>query len=421
MIKSKKHIARFFVIIISLAMILSFGGGKVYAEPTDANTTLKAAFDAFNACGLVFLEYSITGEGELLVAEKVKLDRENNLKNVLSQDPDTNEWTTLYTDMKEKITYYKDGDKWYKYPTDEEELQGLGKTLSENGVETDLVQGATYAYDGEETIAVANAHTDEITEVDCYRYLATIPVIIKDDNDYDEGEEEEEDDEEDADEEDPDEEPAEPDLVNIYYFIAKDSGKWVHAETRDGLIIDIDITYPDANDPTVVEEIKKSLQIPKEAVENAVLEEGFVTPVSNNEVVSYKVVYKGKKAYLVVTKAKSAKKVVIKKSVKILGTNYPVLEIGASAFANNKKVQTVVINANLTKIDKKAFYNTPKLKSITIKSKKLKTIGKNAFDTNSKKLTVKLSGNKKYKAKIKKLITKSRAKKAAKKTKLTVK
>lgn len=405
-------------ILMTLAMLVAFciPGGKVYADQTDAVATLKNAFDSFNACGLVFVEYSVTGEGEVLLSEKVELDRAHSVKNILYQDSETGEWNPSYTDLKELVTYYQDEDKqWYKYPTEAEELQGLGKTLSENGVETDIVTGATYTYEGEETIPVSNAHTGEIKDVECYRYLAVVPVIIVDDNEYEDGEEDEDDAEDEDDEDDEDAEPEEPELINVYYYIEKATGRWVHAETREGLIVDADITYPDANDASMV------LEIPKEAIDKAILEDGFVTPVSSKELVGYKVVYKGKKAYLVVTSVKNAKKVTIKKSVKILGKSYPVQEIGASALANKKKLQTVVINADITKIDKKAFYNSTKLKTITIKSKKLKTIGKNAFDSNSKKLTVKLSGNKKYKAKIRKLITKSRAKKAVKKTKLTVK
>ena len=407
-------------VIMALSMIVSTGvfSIKANADQTDANATLQTAFDKFNTSGLVFLEYSVTGEGELLLNEKVELDRTNSVKNILSQDAETSDWTTMYTDLKEKITYYQDDDKkWYKYPTDEEELQGLGKTLSENGVETNIVTGATYKYDGEEVIPVVNAHTDAITDVDCYRYLAEIPVIVKDDNEYEEGEEAEEE-EDDGDEDDGDEDEEEPtqEIVNVYYYVSKTTGDWVHAETKEGLIIDVDITYPEATGEAAVK-----LEIPKEAIENAKLDPDYVTPTSSKEAVGYKVAYKGKSAYLIVTSVKNTKKVTIKKSVKILGKNYPVKEIGANAIANKSKVQTVVINADITKLEKKAFYNSKKIKTITIKSKKLKTIGKNSFDTYSKKLTVKLSGNKKYKAKIKKLIKKSRAKKAAKKTKLTVK
>lgn len=413
--KMRKMLSKACAFVLTLSVILSSGmlSIKANADQTDANATLKAAFDNFNACGLVFIEYSLTGEGELIANEKVELDRAHGVKNALSQDVETGEWNPLYTDIKEKITYYQDDGKWYKYPTDAEELEGLGKTLSDNGVETNIVAGATYKFDGEEVISVTNAHTDALTEVDCYRYLAEVPVVITDDGEYEEGEEDTEEDDEDG--EDPDEE-VEQEIVNVYYYIAKDTGALVHADTKEGLIIDVDITYPAATGENAVE-----LEIPKEAKENAILEPGFVTPTSSNEAVGYKVVYKGKSAYLVVTGVKNSKKVTIKKSVKILGKTYPVKEIGANAFAKKSKIQTVVINADITKIDKKAFYNSKKIKTITIKSKKLKTIGKNSFDTNSKKLNIKLSGNKKYKAKIKKLIDKSRAKKAAKKTKLTVK
>ena len=414
--KKSKMLQNAVALMLTLSMVLSSGAFsiKANAEPADATTTLKTAFDSFNASGLVFIEYSLTGEGELIANEKVELDRAHNVKNILSQDVESLEWNASYTDIKEKITYYQDDDKkWYKYPTDAEELEGLGKTLSDNGVETQIVEGATYKYDGEEVVAVTNAHTDELKEVDCYRYLAEVPVVIKDDGEYEEGEEDA--DEEDEDGEDPDEEE-QKEIINIYYYIDKATGRWVHADTKDGLVIDVDITYPSATGEDAV-----VLEIPKEAVDKAVLEDGYVTPTSSNELVGYKVVYKGKSAYLVVTNVKNSKKVTIKKSVKILGKTYPVKEIGASALANKSKIQTVVVNADITKIDKKAFYNSKKIKTITINSKKLKTIGKNAFDTNSKKLTIKLKGNKKYKTKVKKLITKSRAKKAVKKTKLTVK
>ena len=39
--------------------------------------------------------------------------------------------------------------------------------LTDNGVETDLVTGATYDYDGEDSVAVTNAYTDAITVIDC--------------------------------------------------------------------------------------------------------------------------------------------------------------------------------------------------------------------------------------------------------------
>ena len=185
-------------------------------------------------------------------------------------------------------------------------------------------------------------------------------------------------------------------------------------------MVSADLSYPKKEDGTA--EAVRKVEIPKVAIETAVLAEGYVTPNTAEEDVSYEVKYKGKKAYLAVTKAsKNKKKLTVKKSMTILDDTLMVTEISDNAFANNKKVETIVINANITKIGKKAFYNDKKLKTINIKSKKLKTIGKNSFDTASKKLNVKLAGNKKYKKKILKLIEKSRAKKAKKKTKLTVK
>jgi hypothetical protein len=391
-------------------LVLTTKPSVVKADTPDPKATLQAAFNAFDANQLLFLEYSISAESETILYEKVELDKKNNIKNISSEDPDSGEWTDYYTDLKEKVTYYKDGGTWYKYPTDPEDLQGIGKTLVENGVETKIVDGATYAYDGEATVFVSNSHTGADTEFDCYVFKADIPIIITDDDSEDE------DDEDDGEEDDFEEEDdSAPDYATIYYYITKDTGAWVHAESKDGLIIDVDIAYPGPGEESI------ALSIPKEAIKNAILEDGYITPTSNGPI-SYKVVYKGKgkkkKAYIVVTKCASTKKATVEKSIKILGKKYPVKEIAASAFANNKKLESVVIKADITTIGKKAFYNSKKLKTITIKSKKVSKIGKNAFDTNSKKLTIKIAGKK---DKVKKLIDKSRAAKAKKKTKLTVK
>lgn len=60
---------------------------------------------------------------------------------------------------------------------------------------------------------------------------------------------------------------------------------------------------------------------------------------------------------------------------------YPVTEIAAKAFKNNKTLKKIVIPSTVTKIGKAAFQNCKKLKNITIKTKKLKpkTVGAKAF------------------------------------------
>ena len=60
---------------------------------------------------------------------------------------------------------------------------------------------------------------------------------------------------------------------------------------------------------------------------------------------------------------------------------YPVTEIAAKAFKNNKTLKKIVIPSTVTKIGKAAFQNCKKLKKITIKTKKLKpkTVGTKAF------------------------------------------
>lgn len=96
---------------------------------------------------------------------------------------------------------------------------------------------------------------------------------------------------------------------------------------------------------------------------------------------------------------KTATSVAVPAQVKIGGVTYKVVAIESKAFANDKKLKTVIIGKNITTIGKNAFAGCKKLKKITIKSTKLKsgTIGKNAFKGTAKNLVVKVP-RKQYKA-----------------------
>lgn len=96
-------------------------------------------------------------------------------------------------------------------------------------------------------------------------------------------------------------------------------------------------------------------------------------------------------------KNKDAKKVTIAKTVKINGVNYKVTSIKAKAFYASKKLTKVTIGANVTKIGAKAFAKCTELKSVNVKSKKLKTIGKQAFSGDKKLTSFKMKVNKKLK------------------------
>ena len=96
-------------------------------------------------------------------------------------------------------------------------------------------------------------------------------------------------------------------------------------------------------------------------------------------------------------KNKDAKKVTIAKTVKINGVNYKVTSIKAKAFYASKKLTKVTIGANVTKIGAKAFAKCTELKSVNVKSKKLKTIGKQAFAGDKKLTRFKMKVNKKLK------------------------
>lgn len=96
---------------------------------------------------------------------------------------------------------------------------------------------------------------------------------------------------------------------------------------------------------------------------------------------------------------KNKSKVVIPKQVSYSGKTFKVTSIAKNAFANNKKIKSVVIGKNVVKIGSKAFYKCKKCKSVTIKTTTLKKPGKQAFKKMSKKakVTVPAKSLKKYK------------------------
>lgn len=107
-------------------------------------------------------------------------------------------------------------------------------------------------------------------------------------------------------------------------------------------------------------------------------------------------------------------KINISKTVTLEGKSYKITAIGASAFKNNKKATTAVLDKNiikigasafegctkltkvtaksssLTEIGSKAFSGCKKLKAITLRSKKLNKVGKNALKGIQKKATIKV-------------------------------
>ena len=69
-------------------------------------------------------------------------------------------------------------------------------------------------------------------------------------------------------------------------------------------------------------------------------------------------------------------------------TNTKITSIEKEAYANCKKLKSVVIGKNVKRIRAKAFYNCKSLKKIVIKSKKLQSIGKDAFKGISAKAVI---------------------------------
>lgn len=98
-------------------------------------------------------------------------------------------------------------------------------------------------------------------------------------------------------------------------------------------------------------------------------------------------------------------------SVRIPAT---VTDIADNAFYGCKKLTSVDIPANVTTIGKKAFYGCSKLKKVTIKSKSITQIGSGAFVRNAKNATIKVPSSR---LKAYKKLLKSKTTKGAKITK----
>lgn len=87
---------------------------------------------------------------------------------------------------------------------------------------------------------------------------------------------------------------------------------------------------------------------------------------------------------------KSIKTLKVANTVEIKGTTCKVTGIASSAFANLTNLTKVTIGTNVTAIGKKAFCKDQKLKSIAVKSKKVKTVGKQAFKNISSRAVIRV-------------------------------
>lgn len=101
--------------------------------------------------------------------------------------------------------------------------------------------------------------------------------------------------------------------------------------------------------------------------------------------ITYQVVSRKKKTATVVKASKAIKTARIVDTIKLKKKSYKVISISKNAFKNRKKLTSIVIGKNIKKISQGAFSKDKKLKKITIETKKLKEIGKNAFEGINKK------------------------------------
>ncbi len=92
--------------------------------------------------------------------------------------------------------------------------------------------------------------------------------------------------------------------------------------------------------------------------------------------VSYKV--NGNQTVTCAKGKSNVKKATVPDTITYQNVVYKVTEIGAKAFANNKKLTGMTIGKNVTAIGKRAFAGCKRLKKIKVKTKKLKSVGKYA-------------------------------------------
>lgn len=112
------------------------------------------------------------------------------------------------------------------------------------------------------------------------------------------------------------------------------------------------------------------------------------------------------------TKVRTSKKsVVIPDRITISGKKYTVTTIANNACLG-KKITKVTIGKNIQKIGRKAFANCKKLKTVIFKSVKLKSVGKQAFYKTNQKVRVKLG--RKVVKKYRKMLTKGKISSKAK-------
>ena len=389
------------LVVFAICFSICFGSSLVLAAELDAAAIMKKAFDKYNSAEMIFATEYLMDYGtdafdddkdyELYEQVNANLlyDRVNGVVSGEIRDGEHHMMIPYYVDIKQKLVYYESVD-WNWDVAGQTDLSAPKEHWIVDGDNTVLCVGENWHYDGVEKISRNNPYTNKPAEYTCHKVHARIYIKNYGDDESDTADNSHE--------------------TTVCYYVTTDGNDLVYAKDMDGRFVNsVDLICVSKADQS------KAVTIPKAVREKALYAEYTETEVGG---VCYRVRHIGGKACLEVTRAKNKKNITIRKSVKILGISYPVTVISSYAFMSNTKMENLTINADITDIGNRAFEGVNTLKTITIKSKKLKKIGKSAFDTNSKKLKIRLSGSKKYKKKIKKLINKSRSREAKKKTKL---
>lgn len=146
-------------------------------------------------------------------------------------------------------------------------------------------------------------------------------------------------------------------------------------------------------------QLTKEAQELREALKKAETEEPLKLKTGDSAIVKgvkYRVTDASKKqAQAYGVEKKSLRTISVAANVKVNGVTCSVTSIADKAFAGCKKVQKAVIGKNVGTIGKKAFYGDKALRSIQVKSKKIKSVGKQAWKGIHAKAVIKVPKAKK--------------------------
>ncbi|MCR5701385.1 MAG: leucine-rich repeat domain-containing protein [Lachnospiraceae bacterium] len=400
--KNKKTLNVFFcTMVIAVCISACLDSRVVKAANPDTDKIMKKAFDKYNYAEMIFAtiwskDYSTDSFVEDMknyplgehIWKRMLYDRKNSVASgdYTTPHPGSSEYY-FYTDLKSGRIYVKDKKypKWSWIVAERTDLEAPVDRWIVDGKGTTLCAGETWHYDGIETITQESPYTQKQTEYKCHKIWAKISI-----NDYWNN--------------DSYNKKYGPKEETVCYYVTVNGNDIVYIKALEEVpgLSGVDLVCLKKTDKSKVVTIPETIRKYAECSDADKIEDNNVFYCKRGD---------NGKEYLEVIGAKDVSSATIPNKItvqekfyeayeyKIENKTYPVKAIKEYAFYNNNHLKNITINADISDIEEGAFENAKKLKKIVIKSKKIKNIGKSAFDTNSKKLKIKLYGSKKQKKK----------------------